>query len=60
MSPVFCSFPFYYKEEFIYPFYTEVGKGSEKSFFQTLEERLQITSVNGGVRRLANVYATCI
>ena len=60
MSPVFYSFLFYYKEEFSYPFYTEVGKGNEESFFQTLQEQFQIITVNGRVWRLANMYATCI
>lgn len=60
MSPVSCSYLFYYKGEPIYPFYTEVGKTSEEGVFQTLQEQLQITRVNEGAWRLANVYATCI
>ena len=60
MTPVFWSFLFYYKGEFIYPFYTEVGKRGEESFFQTLQEQFQIITVNGGVRRLANIYVTYI
>lgn len=54
MSPVFCSFLFYYKRDLVYPFYTEVGKMSEEGVFQTLQEQFQITRVNEGAWRLAN------
>lgn len=56
LLPVFSSFLFCYKGEFIYPFYAEVGKRSEESFFQTLQEQFQIITVNGAVQRLASIY----
>lgn len=54
-SPVFCSFLFSYKGEFIHFFHTEVEKRSEESFFHTLQEQFQILIVSGVVQRLAGM-----
>lgn len=48
------------QREFIYPFYTEVGKRSAESFFQTLQEQFEIITMNAGAQRLASIYTTCI